>query len=60
MSQKINWNRVKQSKNIFKNGTFNYKDEAKYNQNIDNYWKKKLKGKYKSFFDNWEKTKNYL
>lgn len=60
MNKKFDWNKVNKSRLVDSRGTYNYKDESKHNENLDNLWKKKFKGKFKSFFDKWDKEKgNY-
>lgn len=57
MNKKFNWDKVNKTRLANSKGTYNYKDESKHNQNIDNLWEKKFKGKFKSFFDKWDKEK---
>lgn len=57
-NNKFNWSKVNKSKLVNDKGSYNYKDEANHNKNLDNLWEQKFKGKFKSFFDKWNKEKS--
>lgn len=57
MSNKFNWSKVNKSKLVDSRGSYDYKDESNHNKQLDNLWKKKFKGKFKSFFNKWDKEK---
>jgi len=59
MVKKFTWDKINKTRLMNDKGIYNYNDEANHNKNLDNYWKKKFKGKYgsfyKDFFEQWDK-----
>ncbi len=57
---KFNWGKVNKTKLSNDRGTYSSEREKDHNKNLDSYWKTKFKGKYKKFFEMWDKEKgNY-
>lgn len=56
MNNKFNWDKVNSKKRTQDKGTYSIKGEEQHNENLDKFWKKKLKGKSaQKFFEKWEK-----
>jgi len=55
MVRGFNWDKVNKTKLSTSKGSYSSQGEKEHNKNLDNYWKKKFKGKYKKFFETWDK-----